>query len=199
MVHPLTFDPIQIMITLRTSLTSRATAARSVAAGLLLTVMATSASAALFTLNGEVSFGPLTGASITGSFAYDEPLGGGYAEAPLSKFILDFMGQTYTLALPNASGQAWVSDGVFAGFQYVLNADEAHPDVGISLLSGDAIFGPWSEGYFAFTTNPLDDIQAQTSWGAFTVSPSAVPEPGQLALLLAAGAAAMVASGRWRV
>lgn len=185
------------MTTLRTSLTSCATAARSVAAGLLLTVMATSASAALFTLNGEVSFGALMGASITGSFAYDEPLGGGYAEAPLNEFTLDFMGQTYTLASPNASGQAWVSDGALAGFQYVLSADEGHPNVGLSLLAGDAIFGPWSEGYFAFTSNPLDDIQAQTSWGTFTVSPSAVPEPTQLALLLAAGAAAaMVARQR---
>lgn len=159
-------------------------------AGLILAGLASSASAAMFTFEGLVDdFAPLAGSHLSGSFAYTSPSELGPVEVPLSDFTLNFLGQTYSLTSPNAAGWAWTTDGVFAGFEYVLSADEQHPDISISLLSG--FFSGPSEGQFGFTVNPLDETRAQVSWGSFAVTPLQVPEPGMFGLLLASGVAAV--------
>ena len=176
-------------------LASGVKAVRNIAAALALTAMATSASAALFSFHGQIDdAGPLDGSSFTGSFAYDDPVGADEVSAALSEFTLTLLGQTYTLASPNAFGVAWLTGGVFDGFNFTSYDDWDAPSFSIDLHSGfpeDPLVGQ-----FGFLANPVDG----KSLGTFTVIASSVPEPGMLALLLAAGgAAAWVARQRRRV
>lgn len=172
------------------SWTSLAAVARRAVSALALAAMATSASAAMFTFEGQVDdMAPLGGSRITGSFAYNEPAESGLVEVPLSAFTLTFLGQTYTLASPNVLGAAWVSNGLFDGFDVLYQDDWASPSVSLHLFSGGDFSDPLA-GLFGFTTSPLDETQAEPSWGSFTVTPSAVPEPGMLGLLLAGAVAA---------
>ncbi|MDX9844276.1 MAG: PEP-CTERM sorting domain-containing protein [Aquabacterium sp.] len=173
--------------------TSLVALVRRTVSALALAAMASSASAAMFTFDGQVDdMAPLGGSRITGSFAYNEPAESGLVEVPLSAFTLTFLGQTYTLASPNVLAAAWVNNGLFDGFDFLYQDDWASPSVSLHLFSGGFFSDPFA-GLFGFTANPLDAMQAETSWGGFTVTPSAVPEPSMLGLLLAGAVAACVA------
>lgn len=173
-----------------------AAVARHAVVGLALAGLAASASAATFTFEGSVNEGgPLAGQSITGNFAYDE-LGNGAGDIiSLTDLTLNFLGQTYTLASPHAAGFAWLSSGVFDGISYVVSDGLAEPEFSIDLVSGFP--GEALLGQFGYLSNTVET----TVFGVFTITPSAtpsaVPEPGVLGLLLAGGlAAACVARPR---
>lgn len=189
------FHGHHIMNTTFAVLKPLAVAARHAVASLVLASLATSASAAMFTFEGSVNDGgPLAGQTISGNFAYDDLSAGFGGTIALSDFTLNFLGQTYTLASPNAAGFAWLSEGAFDGISYVVSDGSAVPEFSIDLVSGFP--GEALQGQFGYLSNTLDT----TVFGMFTITPSAVPEPHILGLLLAGGvAAACVARPRRQV
>jgi len=188
------FHGHHIMNTTFAVLKPMAVAAHHAVASLVLASLATSASAAMFTFDGQVDAGELSGSSVTGSFAVS-----GDASGALSDFKLTFLERTYTLASPGfITGAAWFKDGAFTGFEYVLQSDQGSPDQFVALTSGtppdldpawSGFITPWFQGTFTFVRGVTSD-QFETSWGSFVVNASAVPEPNILGLLLAGGVAA---------
>lgn len=122
--------------------TSLVALVRRTVSALALAAMASSASAAMFTFDGQVDdMAPLGGSRITGSFAYNEPAESGLVEVPLSAFTLTFLGQTYTLTSPNVLAAAWVNNGLFDGFDFLYQDDWASPSVSLHLFSGGLLLG----------------------------------------------------------
>jgi hypothetical protein len=123
--------------------------------------------------------GPLAGQAFSGSFAYDAAAAGPAfsGDLPLTAFSLLFAGSSYTLASADAAPTAAFADGSFLGLAYA------------DVDSADAAVRPrvtLQPGFFAFAGEAqlaYEGAGGATGFGSYGVS--AVPEPGQWALLLA--------------
>ncbi|CAD5371325.1 PEP-CTERM domain-containing protein [Rubrivivax sp. A210] len=153
---------------------------------LQLTLGASAAQAATFSFEGATDSGPLAGLTFSGSFGYDEPVAGFDGSVALQAFLLDFGGQTYSLATADAGTlpAAVFAAGGFVGIDFL--------DTG----SADLALRPqvqFTAGFFdlgqAFLSYQGRDAAGATllGFGSYSVSPaaSAVPEPGGLAMVLA--------------
>ena len=131
-----------------------------------------------FQLTGSADSGPLAGTVFSGHFAYDaSAVVADYSGfVPLQDFQLRFAGQTYDLASADAPATAWFEAGQFIGLDY---ADVDSADAGarpwLSLLP--SLTGQFADAYLAY------ELAGGVS-GLGSYSVSAVPEPGQWALLL---------------
>lgn len=140
---------------------------------------ATTVTTSAFTLQGMADDGPLAGQVFSGSFAYDATAAGPTfsGELPLTGFSLLFAGSSYTLASADAQPSAVFADGAFLGLAYA-DVDSADPGArpqltlqpGFSAFAGEALLAYQGAG-------------GATGFGSYSIS--AVPEPGQWALLLA--------------
>lgn len=172
---------------MHTSFTRTGIAALALAA--LLGGTAATAATSAFTLQGVADDGPLAGQAFSGSFAYDTAAAGPAfsGDLPLSAFSLQFAGSSYTLASADAAPTAAFADGAFLGLAYA------------DVDSADAALRPrvtLQPGFFAFAGEAqlaYEGAGGAAGFGSYSIS--AVPEPGQWALLLA-GLAGVGALGR---
>ena len=135
----------------------------------------------VFALTGSTdSVGPLPDLPFQGQFAYDASAvtGSFSGNIPLSRFMLQFAGQTYNLASADADTTpvAAFADGQFLGIDFV-DADAADSMVRPHLALVPGFFSFDGEAYLAY------EVAGAGGFGSYGIS--AVPEPASLALLLA--------------
>lgn len=169
------------MITTHTAIARPVQALKTVCAALLLAGASLSTqAAALFTFEGVVDSGSLTGSTYTGSFGFEAPAADFDGSVDLSSFTLNFFSQTYTLADADASTTpvAVFSAGQFVGVDFI-DADGANPALRpfVYLTAG---FTDLSEASFAY------DSTGGGPEGFGNFAPTAqVAEPASLGLALA--------------
>lgn len=153
---------------------------------LLLALVAGQAQAASYDLTGAVDSGPLAGtanASFSGSFAFDDPVAGFDGDVTLTRLTLDFNGQQYTLASAQAGSTptAMFVAGMLSGVSFAA----------FSVGPGGMPYSPvqLNPDWYGTGTYTLSyDLSGQNTvegFGSYAFTPSAVPEPGSHALLLA--------------
>ncbi|GCL65728.1 PEP-CTERM sorting domain-containing protein [Pseudaquabacterium pictum] len=169
---------------------------RTIYAGLALAALLGSglaqAASSPFQLTGSTDSGPLAGTVFSGSFAYDaSPVVGDFSgSVALQAFQLQFAGQTYDLASADAPATAMFEAGQFIGLDYT-DADSADAGLRPWLSLVPSLTGQFADAYLAY--------QGADGLGGFgSYSISAVPEPGQWALLLGGLALVGVAGRRSR-
>lgn len=147
-------------------------------AALLGSTAATAATSA-FILQGVADDGPLAGQAFSGSFAYDTAAAGpGFSgDLPLSSFSLLLAGSSYTLASADAAPTAAFADGAFLGLAYA-DVDSADPGLRPRVTLQPGFFAFAGEAVLAY-----EGAGGAAGFGSYSIS--AVPEPGQWALLLA--------------
>lgn len=142
-----------------------------ITAAALAATAAHAAHAATGTFNGTLDAGPLAGAAFTGSYRYDDAAitGATFEQVVLSAFSLHLASDDFAL---NPSATADFSAGVFLGFSYA----DSRPAYTLTLTSGslDA-----SDAFLHVV--PTSGLESS---GGYSVTPSAVPEPGPMNLLI---------------
>jgi hypothetical protein len=153
----------------------------TLATALLLAAGAAQAQTQLFTFQGLLTDGPLTGQTFSGSFSVN-PSGlppGGDAEFALLSFTMLLAGNTYTLGTADVPPTAVYAAGSFAGLSY-LDADAPSAAIRpwVAFIPG---FDSFAGAYLAYTAALVGS--ADSGFGSYSVT--AVPEPASVALLLA--------------
>lgn len=150
------------------------------------------ATEALYTLQGLADSGPLAETPFIGSFAYDASAAAGdfSGSIALSRFVLDFAGQAYTLASADAAPTAVFDLGVFLGLDYV-DADSADLSVRPDLALVPGFFGFDGEAYLAY-----EAAGGIGGYGSYRIT--AVPEAGTAAMLLAGLGLLRLSGVAWR-
>lgn len=132
-----------------------------------------------FQLTGSADSGPLAGTAFSGRFAYDASAVAGSFSGPVTllEFQLQFAGQTYTLASADAPASAWFEAGQFIGLDIAdVDSPDADQRPWVSLVP--SLTGDMADAFLAYEV-----AGGLGGFGSYSVS--AVPEPGQWALLIA--------------
>lgn len=141
----------------------------------------TAAATSSFSFSGSTDSGPLAGQAFSGSFAFDDAMltAGFSGSIDLVSFSLGLAGQTYTLASADATPTAFFEAGQFIGIDYV---DVDSPDTALrpAVALVPSLTGQLADAYLSY-----EGAGELVGFGSYSVS--AVPEPGQWALLLAGG------------